>query len=344
MDHVLQLVELAAGHEGEGHALPARAARAADAVRVVFRVVRQVEVEHDLEVVHVEPARRHVRGDQELEAAAAELVHHARALRLGDVAVQPISRVAAGVQVLVELVHHDLGAAKDDAVAEVVIIHEPREQLDLGATVHLEVDLLHLRGVLGMGLDAHPGRVAGVTFDQVLNHARHRRGEEQTLPLRGHRLEDVLDVVAKTHVEHPVRLVEDDDLQRVQLQRAAGHVVHDAARRADDHLRAGVERAELPLVALAAVDRHLHQPLLEERQLAELLGHLHRQLARRAEHEHLHRAQFHVHLLDRRDGEGCGLARAGRGLADDILARQTMRDDGGLDGRSFLETHLVHGF
>jgi hypothetical protein len=192
-------------------------------------------------------------------------------------------------------------------------------------------------------LDAHPGRVAGVALDQVLDRARHRRREEQALPLLGHGLEDVLDVVAETHVEHPVGLVEHDDLQRVELQRAARHVVHDAARRADDDLRPGVQRAELPLVALAAVDRHLHQAFLEKGQLAEFLRHLHRELARRAEHEHLHRAQLHVHLLDGRDGKGRGLARAGGGLADDILAGQPVRNHRRLDGRGFLETHLVDG-
>ena len=112
MDHVLHLVELAAGHEREGHALLARAARAADAVRVILGVVRQVEVEHYLEVVHVEPARGDVGRDEELEAAPPELVHHARALRLRDVAVQAVRRVAAGMQVVVEFVDHDLGAAE----------------------------------------------------------------------------------------------------------------------------------------------------------------------------------------------------------------------------------------
>ena len=128
----------------------------------------------------------------------------------------------------------------------------------------------------------------------------------------------MLDVVTEAHVEHPVHLVEDDDLERVELQRAALHVVHDATGRADDDLRAGRQRAELPLVGLAAVDRHLHQALLEQRQLAELLGHLHRQFARRAEHEHLHLAHPHLHLLDGRDGKRRRFARARGRLAHDV--------------------------
>ncbi len=41
---------------------------------------------------------------------------------------------------------------------------------------------------------------------------------------------------------------------RVEPQRAAAHVVHDAAGRADDDLRALLQPAELAVVGLAAVD------------------------------------------------------------------------------------------
>ena len=40
MDHILHFVELAPCHEREGHALLARAAGAANPVRVIFRVIR----------------------------------------------------------------------------------------------------------------------------------------------------------------------------------------------------------------------------------------------------------------------------------------------------------------
>ena len=153
----------------------------------------------------------------------------------------------------------------------------------------------------------------------------------------------MLDVIAETHVEHAVGLVEHHQLQLVELERAALHVVHHAAGGANDDLHARRQRAELPLVALAAVDRHAGDAALEQRELARLLRHLHRQLARRAEDQHLHRALLRVHALDRRDGEGRGLAGAGRGLPDDVAAGQDRRDDCGLDGRSLLEAQLVHG-
>ena len=60
---------------------------------------------------------------------------------------------------------------KDDAETEIVQVDEARQQLDLRPAVHFEIDLLHLRRVLRVGLDAHPLRVARVALDQVLDHA-----------------------------------------------------------------------------------------------------------------------------------------------------------------------------
>src|SRR5262245_65799757 len=60
-------------------------------------------------------------------------------------------------------------------------------------------------------LDAHWIFKKGV--DQALDLRRHRGREEQRLPARGEQLTDALDVRNEAHVEHAVRLVEDEDLR-----------------------------------------------------------------------------------------------------------------------------------
>ena len=130
-------------------------------------------------------------------------------------------------------------------------------------------------------------RVARVFLDQLLDRARDGGGEENRLPLLGRGLENQFDVVAETHVEHDVHLVEDDHLDGVEPERAAAHVVHDAARRADDDVRALAQPEELAVVGLAAVDRQRVEAAFEERQLVDFLGNLHGQLARRAKDQHL---------------------------------------------------------
>ena len=94
------LVHIAPRHQRNGHALLACAARAPDAVHVIFRIVRQVEIHDQLQIIHVDAAARHVRGHEEIESARLELVHHACALRLGDAAVQTVGRYALRLQIV----------------------------------------------------------------------------------------------------------------------------------------------------------------------------------------------------------------------------------------------------
>ena len=87
----------------------------------------------------------------------------------------------------------------------------------------------------------------------------HRRGEQRdVLVLRGVG-EDRLDVLGEAHVEHLVGLVEHEEAQLGEVERALLEVVHDPAGRADDDVDAAAQRGELHAVPLAAVDRqHVH--------------------------------------------------------------------------------------
>ena len=137
-----------------------------------------------------------------------------------------------------EVVHHALGVAENDSELEIVDIDQAREQFDFVAAIHFVINLLDRRHGHRLLLDAHVLRVARVFFDQLLDRPRNRGGEENRLPFLGRGLENQFDVVAETHVEHDVHFVEDDHLHGFEPQRAAAHVIHDAAGRADDDLRA----------------------------------------------------------------------------------------------------------
>ena len=152
-----------------------------------------------------------------------------------------------------------------------------------------------------------------------------------------------LDVVAETHVEHHVHLVEDDHLDRFEPQRAAPHVVHHAARRADDDLRALLEAAELAFVGLAAVNRQRVMPRLKSASLwtssdtctasSRVGQRMSTCTARR----------LRVGLLDGGNGERGGLAGAGLRLADDVLALHQDGDGRGLDRRGLFKAQFING-
>ena len=97
-DDVAQLVVLAHGDKGEGPAFASRPACTSDAVNVAFHVMRNIVVDDRINVVHVNAARGHVRGDQNFQTAAPEAVHDAIPLGLGQIAVQSVGLVAAPLQ------------------------------------------------------------------------------------------------------------------------------------------------------------------------------------------------------------------------------------------------------
>jgi hypothetical protein len=73
------------------------------------------------------------------------------------------------------------------------------------------------------------------------------------------------------------------------------------------------------------------------------LGHLDGELAGGGEDEHLRVALVDVDLVEGGQGEGGGLAGAGLGLAQDVVAGKEVRDAGGLDGRRGFVADLGQG-
>ena len=92
--------------------------------------------------------------------------------------MQTVCRITPRVQMIIQFINHDLGAAENDAEAEIVQINEARQQLNLGAPIDFKINLFHLRGILRERFNPNPLRLPRVALDQFLNHARHRRREE----------------------------------------------------------------------------------------------------------------------------------------------------------------------
>ena len=310
---------------------------------IILAVVRQVVIENNLHVIHVNAAGGDVGGDEEIKAGFAEFLHDSVAHHLGHVAVEPVGGITLGVEVVHQIIHHALGVAKDDAELEVVEVNEPGEQINFEAPVHLVIHLFDRRDGEGLLLEAHLLRVARVFLNQLLDGPRNGGGEKDGLPLLGRGLKDEFNVVAEAHVEHDVHFVEDDHFDGGELEGAAAHVIHDAARRADDNVGALAQTGQLAVIGLAAIDRQGMEAALEERQLVDLLGNLDGQFARGAEDEHLGVAPGHIHFFDGRRGERHRLARPGLRLAGHILALHQEGDGLRLDGRGLLEAELADG-
>jgi hypothetical protein len=311
-------------------------------MEIIFHVVRQVVVENDLDIVDINSTRGNVSGNEELKSGLPELVHHTISHQLRHIAVQTICRISLSIQVIDKFVDHAFGIAEDDAQLEIVDIDQACQQLDLIIAIHFIVDLLDRRHGERLLFDAHLLWIARVLFNQLLNWPRNGRGKEYGLAFRRRRLQDHFDIIAKTHVEHDVDFIQDDDLQTGKLERAATHVVHDPAGRTDHNIRALFEPRQLPIERLSAVNRQCMQAALEECQ--HFLRNLNCELASRTQDQYLHSALTRINFLDRRNGEGRRFARPGLRLADNISSGHQNWNGAGLYRCGLFKTQFVDCF
>ena len=159
---------------------------------------------------------------------------------------------------------------------------------------------------------------------------RHGGREEQRLALRRQRPDDPPDVVDEAHVEHPVGLVEDEDLEPVEADVALADQVEQAAGRGDEDVDAARQRLDLRALADAAEDHGVAQlqvAAVGREARLDLGG----ELAGRGQHQGAAgpgpgAARLAGQALQDRQREGGGLAGAGLGAAEQVAA---LRADGG---------------
>ena len=260
------------------------------------------------------------------------------ALLLVHSAVQRLGAIAPAVQGLGKLVHLVPGAAEDDRCRRRLQVEHTSESGGLVSARHDVGTLLHQQAVgrrrrLAAELGSH--RVAQVAAHHAVDARRHCRREQRGLPILRGVAEDRLDVLGEAHVEHLVRFVEDDDLKAAQVQRSPGDVIECAPGRRHHYVGATIKRSQLPADWLAAIDwqdtRANVMPVAMDR-----LGDLHRELARRHEHQGERRCPpvyppaVGEEPLEYGKREGGRLPRPSRGLPDQITARQQWRDGGPL--------------
>ena len=165
------------------------------------------------DAVNVEAAGCDIRGDQDVELAALELVDGPLALRLRDVTADRCSRVSAGAQLFGEGLGLVLRAREDDHALEVLDLEYAGERIDLLRVRHQQVPLRDVGRRGGLGLDRDLFGVAQVLRRDAADLRRHRRREQGDLLGRGGVGENRLDILGEAHLEHFVGLVEHEVLQ-----------------------------------------------------------------------------------------------------------------------------------
>src|ERR1019366_8672094 len=156
-------------------------------------------------------------------------------------------------------------------------------------------------------------------------------------------LEDGVEFASEAHRQHLVGFVEHEDTDAARVERLLAQVIEHAAGRAADDLRAALERLDLLAHRRAAVDGDdLDTLVLTD--LLDLAADLERELARRAEHQRLHRLDRRPHqAIDDRQPERRGLAGSGSSLNDEAAPLGSRLEDGSLHRGRMAIAHLVDG-
>ena len=104
-----------------------------------------------------------------------------------------------------------LGAGEHERPLDPPIGQQVLQEGGLSIALHVVHRLLDERRGRDHGIDRHFDGIVEERVGEARDHRRHRRREQQRLPLLGNQRRNLADRGDETHVEHPVGLVEDED-------------------------------------------------------------------------------------------------------------------------------------
>ena len=286
-------------------------------------VGRRVEVDDAADGVDVDAAGGDVGGHEGPDRAGGELLQRPLPLRLRLVAVDGDGRHPGRAELADDPVGAVLGPAEDDG--RLVAGDDVGGQRDAPRRVGLPEQVADLAGLAGVVGHLVAAGLVLVAADDTVDGTVERGREQHGLTLGRGQVEQALDRGQEAHVGHAVGLVEDDDVDRGEVDHPLGDEVLEAARAGDEDVDAAVELGPLRAVADAAVDRHhatTGRPAQRGQLAADLLG----QLAGRHEDQAAGLAGPGRADVEREgQAEGQGLARAGRAPGRRCRGRRACR-------------------
>ena len=249
-----QLLQLADVAEGEGNARLSGSAGAADAVDVGLRHIGQVVVHHAGQTFNVQAPGCNVRCHQHPELAGFEVGQGGLTGGLGLVSVDSGGGNARLFQISCHPVGPVFGAGKNQNGGVVMLPQQPGQKLDLLTLVRAVQALVN--GVHGGVHRVHSNadRVVEQLVYQFLHLVGHGGGEKQGLFFLRQPLEDLLHIMDKAHVQHPVRLVQHKDLQLSQVNIPLLIEVGQSSGGGDQNICALLQGLYLGILAHAAED------------------------------------------------------------------------------------------
>ena len=199
-------------------------------------------MDDEVEIGQVDAARGDIGRHADPGAAVAHRLQRIGAFGLAELARQRHDRKAAIGEAAGQMADRLAGGAEDQRVLGVEI----EQRIDDGVFAIRRRDqdraVLDVVVLVALARRGDAQRVALKTLCQERDGLRHRCREQQRAAIGGRRRENEFEVFAKAEIKHLVGLVEDDGAQLGYVEGTAGDVVAQPAGRADDDMRALLER------------------------------------------------------------------------------------------------------
>lgn len=321
-------------HEGEGDSGLSHSPRAANAVDVVVAEFRDVEIDDVRDAGDVDSTPDDIGGDEAANFSVAKVLHHAVATRLGQIAVDGSEAVdGTGFEKFpVQPFGTEFRAAKHDRLLGLFSFEKVEEDIEFNFVWDEQVKLVDRIGGDFVERKVHHLGGIHVAFGKLQDRRREGSAEEKGLTGLGAAFEDVLDVITKADVKHPVGFVEDCKFDFVQGEVAAFDVIDDSAWSSDDNGRSFFKLVGLALHRFAAVEAD-DRELTFAGKFLDFLANLNRQFAGGGQDDRRRFVGFEFDKFQNRQGERGSFSRPGLGLAEEIMLLEGQRNQGRLDWR-----------
>ena len=321
------------------------AAGTANAVDIRFRDIGQIEVDDQGQFTDIDAPGGDIRGHQNADGTVLEALQRLDTVGLALVAMDGHSRYVVAVQFPHHPVRAVLGGGKHENGLLWPLPQQPQQQVPLFGLVHL-VKLL-FDGVHGGGLGRylHPHRIVENLLGQVGDFLGHGGGKQQRLPTLGQTGDDLADIVDKAHVQHPVRLVQNEGFNLFQVNVALVAQVVETARRSYQNIHTLADGLHLGHLSHAAENHGAAQGQILAVSFKVVLN-LQRQFPCGRENQSPDGLMGTIGLflepLQNGDSKGRRFTGARLGAADEVPARQHRRNGGSLNGRRLHIAHISH--
>ena len=286
---------------------------------IVLIFFRHVKIDDAVHIVHVNASGGHVGGNQNRQLAGTVTLHRFLPLLLADISVEAFAVQARPLKIIAEPLAHMLGIAKYHDPLVALAADKPQGHLRLLQGRTGQAVLVDIRPVLLLGLHSdlylvaliHPGN----GHDFLGNGGRE---EAQVLPVF-HLFNDPGHIFEEAHIQHPVRLIQNNSEDFIQADGLPVIVVHEPPRGGHHDLRFLFQCLDLAADARAAVEHRHPDILIVGQQSPELIADLNGQFPGRRQDQALDILAVGINVLDHRNAEGKGLTGTGGCLGNDIL-------------------------